>query len=95
MQIDTPTTMAPPQDTVTIIGTSEPEPMLVLRNCPAKATDIELQFQSATNHEFWITIEAPNGEKSEMLHFKRSGKLIKFNPTKAGKNLSLIAYLWQ
>uniref|UniRef100_A0A914WQC0 Uncharacterized protein n=1 Tax=Plectus sambesii TaxID=2011161 RepID=A0A914WQC0_9BILA len=76
--------MAPPQELSTINSTSEPEPMLVLRNCPASACDIELKFQSLTDREFMIQVEAPNGEKSLMLHFPGAGCMRRFNPSKTG-----------
>jgi hypothetical protein len=60
---------------------SKPEAMYEIRDCPANATKIELNFQSMTNREFLIRIETPNGESSPLLYFPRPSAPQPFIPT--------------
>jgi len=66
------------------VSTAESTQILIMRKCPADATEIELKFQSMTDREFLIGIEAPSGEKSQLLHFKGAGVLQRFIPTTKG-----------
>ncbi|KAK0410633.1 hypothetical protein QR680_005243 [Steinernema hermaphroditum] len=52
--------------------------------CIVEARQIEIDFASLTASEFFVQIEAPNGESSGLLDFCGYGKTMNFSPKKEG-----------